>query len=163
MWTNLLDALGLGEAATEEQALGAVSALKGDLATARNRAETPDLAKFVPRGDYDAQVARALNAEQQLADQARATLDAEIAAEVDGAVKAGKVTPATADFYRAMCRTEGGLAQFREFLKAAPVLGADTALNRRAPGADGGVDAAALEIGKLFGHSAEDLKTYGGR
>ena len=158
---RLLDALGLAEAATEDQAVAAVSALRGELATATNRAETPDLERFVPRADYDAAVARATNAEQQMADRAAAARNAEIETAVDEAVAAGKVTPATADYYRAMCRAEGGLEKFREFVLAAPVIGEASELGNRAVNRAAATDEATLAVAKVFGHTAEDLKTYG--
>ena len=158
---RLFTRLGLAETATEDEALAAVETLHGSLATAQNRAETPDLAKFVPRADYDATLARASNAEQQLVDQAAAARDAAIETAVGEAVAAGKVTPAGADYYRAQCRSEGGLEAFAKFVAAAPVVGEKTAMNARAPEGDG-VASAAVELGRVFGNSADDLKTYGG-
>jgi len=158
---RVLTRLGLAETATEEDALAAVERLTADLATAANRAATPELAKFVPRADYDALLARATNAEQTLAEQAAAAREAEIETAVNAAVEAGKVSPATADHYRAICRTEDGMEQFTALVEKLPVIGEATALNARAPeGAT--ASSAALELGRVFGNSAEDLKHYGG-
>ena len=130
-------ALGLTEDADTEQALNAITKLKGDLASAMNRAETPDLAKFVPRGDYDQAMARAANAEQALAEDKKERLHAEIEAEIKAALSAGKITPATVEYHKASCQQEGGLERFREFVKAAPVLAGDSGLDGKVPDSDG--------------------------
>lgn len=132
-------ALGLPETATEEQAVAAIATLRGELATAQNRAQTPDLAKFVPRPDYDAVLARATNAEsqiQQMKDQQR---DSEIEKVIQTALEEHKITPATVGYYKAQCRTEGGLQAFQDFLaKAAPILGDPSGLDNKKPEQGGG-------------------------
>lgn len=158
----LLAKLGLPETATLEQALNALRQLQDDLATARNRAETPSLDKFVPRADYDQALSRAANAEQTLADQKKAELETAINNEVEAAVVAGKVTPATADYHKASCRQEGGLERFREFVKAAPVIAAPSGLDNKQP--DHGPKAMNAEqaaVAAMFGNSAADLEKYG--
>lgn len=123
MLTAILAALGLSSTASSDDAVVAINALKASMQTALNAAATPPLDKFVPRQDYDAALNRATTAETTLKAQADATRDAAITAEVDAASAAGKITPATREFYVAMCRTEGGLEQFRKFVAAAtPVL-----------------------------------------
>lgn len=154
-------ALGLPEDTAVQQSLAAIAKLKGDLASARNRAETPDLAKFVPRGDYDQVMARAANAEQALADDRRQRLDAEIEAEIDAALAAGKITPATVEYHKASCRQEGGLARFREFVQAAPVIGGASGLDDKKPGGDGkALNAEERKVCELLGITESDyLKT----
>jgi phage I-like protein len=162
MWKQLLALLALAETATEEQAMNAVKKLQGDLQTALNRAETPSLDKFVPRADYDAAVSRAANAEQKIKAQEAATLETAINAEVDAALKAGKITPATKGFYVAMCRQDGGLDQFRKFVEAAPVVGDPSGLDHQDPNKGGkALNAEEAKIAGMFGNSAEDLKKYG--
>ncbi|MDY0261985.1 phage protease [Syntrophotalea acetylenica] len=158
----LLVKLGLPETATIEQALNAIGTLQGNLQTALNRAETPSLDKFVPRADYDSALARATNAEQKLQDKETAELETAINREVDDALKAGKITPATKDFYAAMCRQEGGLDQFRKFVEAAPVVGGPSGLDNKSPetGAKA-LNAEAKQLADMFGNSAEDLAKYG--
>ncbi len=164
MWEKLLELLNLDKGATEEQAENAVKKLQGDLQTAQNRAETPSLDKFVPRADYDAALALAANAEQTLADRQTAELDKTIDAEVDAALKAGKITPATADYHKANCRVEGGLERFREYVKTAPVIGDPSGLeNKQPPAGDKALNAEESKIAEMFGNSAEDLKKYGGQ
>lgn len=161
-WKELLAKLGLPETATLEQALNAVGTLQGDLTAALNRAETPNLEKFVPRGDFDALLTRATNAEQKLAEIDQETLDKAINSEIDAALKAGKITPGTKDYYAAMCRQEDGLDKFKEFVAAAPVVAADTNLDDQDPEASGkALNAEQQQIAGMFGNSAEDLKKYG--
>ena len=132
---RVLEALGLKAEATEEEALSALQALQGDLKSAKaaNQA-SPSLDKYVPRGDYDAVVAKAANAERRLAEQAKAQAEAAIETAIGEALKAGKITPATAEYHKAQCRTEGGLARFQEYVKAAPAVGAGSGLDGKQPG-----------------------------
>jgi phage I-like protein len=160
MLKQLLTALGLAEDATETQALNTVATLKNDLAVAVNRAQTPDLAKFVPRADYDATLARAANAEQALADKAKADLEAQIEREVGAAMQAGKITPATRDYHLAMCRQQGGLEEFRKFVAAAPVIGDPSSLGAKNDGGTA-MNAETQAIAAMFGNSAEDIAKYG--
>jgi phage I-like protein len=158
----LLAKLGLPETATLEEALNAIGKLQGDLQTALNRANTPSLDLFVPRGDYDAALLRATNAEQKVKDKEKAELEAAINAEVDAALKAGKIVPATKEFYLASCRQEGGLEQFRKFVAAAPVIGAASDLDGKRPPEGGlALNAEQQKVAGMFGNSAEDLKKYG--
>lgn len=160
MLKKLLAKLGLPENATEEQALNALGKLQGDLQTALNQMQTPSLDKFVPRADYDQVLTRATNAEQTLADQQKADLEAAINAEVDAALKAGKIVPATKDFYVAMCR-QGGLEEFRKFVAAAPVIGDPSALDSQDPNKGvKSLNAEEQSIAEMFGNTADDLKKY---
>ncbi len=113
-------ALGLPETATEDEAVAAIKALKEAKETALNSEKAPSLQLYVPRGDYNALEQRAANAEQKLADRDKADLDKAINAEIEAALKAGKITPATKGYHLAACQEEGGLERFREFVKAAP-------------------------------------------
>ncbi|MCG8635439.1 MAG: phage protease [Desulfobacterales bacterium] len=121
-------ALGLADGTTEEQALAKVTALKGELATAENRALTPDLQKFVPRTDYDAVVERAENAEQKLEENETQALKEEIDTAINQALKDGKITPGSKEYHKAQCKTDGGLDRFKEFVKTAPKLAQDSDL-----------------------------------
>lgn len=162
MFEKILKALGLAENATEEQALNAISTLQSDLATAVNRANTPDLAKFVPRADYDQVLERATNAENKLAAQDKEALDTEIENVVGDALKAGKITPATKDYYTAMCRQENGLEEFKKFVAAAPVIGDPSDLDEKAPkGTKTALNADQQKIADMLGNSTEDIEKYG--
>ncbi len=162
MLKKLLKALGLAEDATEDQAVNAVQTLQADLATAANRAKTPDLSLFVPRADYDATLARATNAEKALADKQAADLDEAINREVDAALRAGKITPATKDYYMAWCRQENGLDEFKKFVAAAPVIGDPSHTAATLPaGKATALNADQQKIAEMFGNSAEDIAKYG--
>ena len=111
-------ALGLQEDADEAAAVSAIGTLKTDRQLALNRAETPDADKFVPKADYELALNRATTAETSL----KSFQDKEIEAEVDAAIKAGKVAPASKDYHLATCRQEGGLERFKSFVESAPQI-----------------------------------------
>ena len=168
---EILRALGLSEDATAEQAVTAINTLrterdtaKMERDTAQNQAENPSLEKFVPRADHNAALERATNAETKLAAAEKKAQEAEIETEITAALEAGKITPATADYHRAQCKAEGGLDRFKEYVKTAPAVAADSGLDGKQPG--GGDKATALNadesrIAAMFGNTAEDLKKYG--
>lgn len=133
MLRALLAALALPEAATEAEAVAKVKELQGNLASANNRAENPSLEKFVPRGDYDAALTRATNAEQALKAEKDHKLETAINAAIETALKDGKITPATADYHKAQCRQEGGLDRFTAYCAAAPVIAGASGLDGKKP------------------------------
>lgn len=162
VWKELLKRLGLTEDATEAQAITALNQIQSDLETAKNREANPSLDKFVPRGDYDQACSRAQNAEQELATLKQAQVDEAIDSAINQAMEDGKIAPATADYHKAQCRTEGGLDRFKEFVASAPVITGDSGLgDRKVPGADKALNSETLAIAKQLGNSEEDLKTYG--
>lgn len=126
-------ALGLKEDASEQDVLDAIAKQKSDVASAKNREKLPDLSSFVPRAEFDRMEKRALNAEQTVADREKAELDTSITAELDAAVEAGKIAPASKEYFSAMCRTEGGLEKFREFIKGAPEVVKGSGLDGKNP------------------------------
>ena len=160
---ELLKLLGLTEDATAEAVLAAVAVLqagpqavaeelKAELETTRTkltetetalanaRKANPSLDKFVPRSDYDAAVAAQKTAEATILESATAAQQKAVDQEIEGALKAGKITPASKEFYVSTCAQEGGLAQFQEFLKTAPkfcepsTLDVDPPEHKDAPG-----------------------------
>lgn len=148
--------LGLDAAATDEQAVAAVNQLKAT-ATARN-SEQPSLDKFVPRQDYDKVLSRATNAEQALETRKAEDHKAVVDAELDSALKAGKITPATVEYYRASCSEQAGLDRFREFVKATPSIAEPSSLDGRKPdGTSKALNAEEKHVAKLMGLSEEDF------
>jgi len=121
----LLALLGLTDAATEAEVMAAANQLN----QAANTEKTPSLDRFVPRADHDALQLRATNAEQALATRVKAERDSSVNAEIDAALKLGKITPATADYHRACCQEEGGLDRFKAFVAAAPAVAEPSGLN----------------------------------
>ncbi len=118
MLKDIAAALGLAETATSPEIVTAIGALK--TSTALNAAQQPDLAKFVPRADYELALNRATTAEAKIAADGKSAHEAKVAAAIDGAVTAGKVAPASKEFYLATCATVEGLAAFEKFVAAAP-------------------------------------------
>lgn len=120
----LLKLLGLAESATEEQAVAALNALTAQHEVALNsaRSAAADPAKYAPRQELEVALNRATTAEAELQTLKGAQHESEITAAIDAATAAGKVIPATRDYYIAMCRAEGGLAAFRELEKVMPVI-----------------------------------------
>jgi phage I-like protein len=143
MLKEIAAALGLAETATSPEIVTAIGALK--VATALN-AEQPDLARFVPRADYELALNRATTAEARIAADAKAAHEAKVAAAIDGAVHAGKVAPASKDFYLAACSTAEGLAAFQRFAASAPTAFREI-VNPAAGGA--GADQVALNAEQL--------------
>lgn len=124
--------------ATDDALATAINQLKtsSDAATARAlnaEQKQPALERYVPRADYDTVLARATNAEQALRDTAAAALKDQADSEIDAALKAGRIAPASVEHYRALCADASGLERFRALVKTLPVLGADTDLGNRQP------------------------------
>ncbi len=103
---------------------------------------------------------RATNAEQALASQKKAEHDKEVEAVITSATQAGKITPSTVEYHRAMCQDEAGLARFKDFVTAAPVVGAPSDLSNKNPNNTGtALNAEEQKVAKLLGMSeAEFIK-----
>lgn len=160
----LCRALGLADEAADDAILTAVAKLKADETTARNRAETPPLDKFVPRADFDKVQAERDTAINSINADKKARLEAEITTAVDAAVAAGKIPPATKDYHVANCRAEGGLDRFKAYVAATPVMTGVSQIEGKQPGAaaDGGLTEAEKATCRAMG-IAEDayLKARG--
>lgn len=102
---------------------------------AERQAATPPLDRFVPRADHDAALARATNAENALKDRDAADFTAQVKTAVDGALKAGKITPASVEYYTASCSDAAGLERFKAFVGAAAVIAPDGNPEKKTPGA----------------------------
>ncbi|WP_339429499.1 phage protease [Pseudomonas taetrolens] len=152
----LLALLGLPDTATEEQALAATTQLKATAQAANT--EKPNLAQFVPRADYDALGVRATNAEQALATQKKAEHDKQVDAAITSASQAGKITPSTVEYHRAMCQDEAGLNRFKEFVTAAPIVAAPSDLDGKKPQVTAtALNAEEQQVAKLLGMSEADF------
>lgn len=116
---ELTQALGLGADADVAAAITAIGSLKSEHQLAMNRAAAgPDLTKFVPKETFDLAMNRANKAEALV----KETEEAKLATLVDGAIAEGKIAPANKEMFLGMCRTEGGVEQFKKFVEAAPVI-----------------------------------------
>ena len=115
---QIVTVLGLAAAASAEDVVVAIQQMKDRETVALNRAENPDLSKFIPAETYQLALNRAQTAEEKLQaldEKAAQTL-------VDAAIADGKVAPANRDMYLATCRSEAGREQFASFVKTAPAL-----------------------------------------
>ena len=161
---ELLKRLGLPEDATAQQVTEAVDGLKGKLETAQNRAnQQPSLDKFVPRADYDGALQRASNAEQELSTLKQAKQDEAVETAINQALEDRKITPATVEYHKAQCRSEGGLERFKAFVEQAPQIAGDSGLDGKTPkGEQKALNAEMKAVADQFGNSEDDLKKYGG-
>ncbi len=87
---DLLKKLGLAETATAADAIAAVDKLQ----TAAN-AQRPSLDEYVPRADHTLALNRAKAAEDKLAGFEKGAHDEKVARAIDGAIKDGKIAPAS--------------------------------------------------------------------
>lgn len=125
----MIGALNLAETADDDAIATAINQLKADRDTAQAKnSEQPSLERYVPRADYDALATRAANAEQAIKDRDAADHKVAVDTAIEGALAAGKITPATADYHRASCQDAAGLERFKAFVGAAPVIGDESGL-----------------------------------
>ena len=163
---ELLALLGLPATTTLEAARNHIQKMQSDLQTALNHAQQPSLDKFVPRGDYDAMKQRAMNAEQSLVDRNKADHKKAAEAAVDGAIKAGKIAPASKDYYlQTACNSEEGLKAFNTFIETAPVITTPSSLDGKQVPSEHltAMNAEQKKMVAAFGNTEEDMKKYADR
>ncbi len=131
--------------------------LEAELASARS--EQPHLKDYVPRADYDATLARVVTLEKKAEDEKAAAHKAQVDVEIAQAMKDGKITPATKEFYAKTCATPEGLADFRAFCSSAPVIAPDDVVKGQPPAAspESGLTAQDFEVASLMGLTREQL------
>lgn len=150
--------LGLAAAASETDIMTAINALKDARDVALHRAETPDINKFVPAATHELAVNRATTAEAELAAIKKGALEKDIETAINAALEAGKIAPANKDYYTAMCRTEGGLDQFKAFAASAPAIVADQGKSADGKPTNGiALNAEEQQVAKLLGMSTTDF------
>lgn len=111
---RLRQTLGLAADADDETIVTAVNQ-----ARAVNR--PVDLTAYAPRSELETAVNRATAAETERDALKAEKIEAEIEAAINGALDAGKIIPASADQYRALCRTQG-VEQFTALAATLPVI-----------------------------------------
>lgn len=156
--------LGLNADASESEIIAAIGKLQGDHAIALNAANSPDLEKFVPRAEYDNQKQVALNAQTELNALKTTIRKTEVEAVVADAIKAGKVVPASKDFYVDLCMQEGGIDKFKSFVEKQPVIvqpGTEAAITGQPAGTATALNAETAKVAAMLGVSADDIKKYG--
>lgn len=153
----ILDALGLAENATEQDAATAINSLKSEKEVALNRATSPDLNKFVPKGTFDIAINRAETAESKLAEIHQKEIDALVQTAIDE----GKVAPADKAMYVGLCRTEEGVEQFKNFVKGAPQIATNAQVKTpkdKQDGKDGELSKEELALCRTMNVSPESWK-----
>lgn len=113
--SRLREALGLAADATDDAIVAAVNQ-----ARAVNR--PVDLTTYAPRTELATAINRAETAETERDALKAEKTDAAIDTAINAALDAGKIIPASAETYRALCRTEGGLEQFTALAATLPVI-----------------------------------------
>lgn len=150
---ELTQALGLGADADTASALTAINTLKADHQLAMNRAAAgPDLTKFVPKETFDLAMNRATKAEALV----KETEEAKLATLVDGAIAEGKIAPANKEMFLGMCRAEGGVDQFKQFVASAPVIADASKVNTTTEQA-GALSTDELALCRKMGHTPEEF------
>jgi phage I-like protein len=153
-------ALGLTADANDDAVAQAINSIKQDRDTAQaaNRESAPSLDRYVPRADYDVLAQRATNAEQTLKAHKDGQHKVEVDAAIEGALKAGKITPATSEYHRATCADTEGLNRFRAFVGAAPVVVDDPGLDKRKAACPAtALNAEQKEVCRLLGITESDF------
>ncbi|WP_154964248.1 phage protease [Klebsiella grimontii] len=151
---QIVTALGLAAAASVDDVVSAIQTIKNSEQTALNRAQNPDLSKFIPLETHQLALNRAQTAEERLK-----TLDEKTAtALVDDAVTAGKVAPANRDMYLALCRTEDGRQKFEAFVKTAqPLVNQDPSKGKENNGQQTTLNETELAMCRSMGISQEEF------
>jgi phage I-like protein len=148
-------------------ALGQPEAAKAeDLVTACNRLTAqvgaPDPARFAPREELTTALNRAQGAEAELTQLKTAAAEAAVTEAVDRHVVAGRIAPASKDFYTAACRAQG-VAAFDAFAETLPVIGGeqkpktDPATDKPAAGA---LSVDELAMCRATGRAPADFATF---
>lgn len=104
------------ETATEAEVLAAIEVLKSYKQVALNRAQDPDLTKFIPKETYQLALNRAEEAEGKI----KLSQEAEESELVDKAIQEGKIAPANKDSFLSMCRADR--PGFDAFIATAPKI-----------------------------------------
>ena len=156
---TIIAALGLNADATEAEVVTAINTLKTPAATATNGAV--DLALYAPRADLQQMEARALNAEQALAERNKEDLRERAERLIDEAINSDKpkIAPSSRDAYLAMCNTEEGLQKVEAILKTQPpILSNGSQVPTGAPGSetDTALNAAERQVAEAAGLSDKE-------
>jgi phage I-like protein len=150
---RMTQALALPASATEDEALAAIDKIKGDVATARNRADQPpDLAHWVPKAELEAAINRAKTAEQAVQDREAK----EFEAARDQALQA--VPPARRDALKALCRSKEDLPNIEAIAKTYAGITSETGAKTSPPGAlDAALNHEEAAVCKAMGITAEQF------
>lgn len=151
-------ALGLTETAQPEDLVTACNRLKA-------QADAPDPARFAPREELTTALNRAQGAEAELAQIKTAAAEAAVTEAVNRHVIAGRIAPASKDFYTAACRAQG-VEAFDAFAATLPVIAqaqtpkADPAAPKPGPAAAGDLTADELAMCRATGRTPAEFATF---
>ena len=155
MLKAILMALCGREDATQEAALARIQELTTAQTALNARGE------LVPKADLTLALNRAETAETALTGIRSAAFKEKVAAAINAAITAGKVSPASKPYWEKTVLTEEALNSFNDdFVAKAPVLTADQVQTEQ-PETGTALNAAEKAIGTVFGNSTEDLIKYG--
>ena len=124
LFTALCRALNLPDTSNDEAIVAKAQAL------AAQTGQAASLDKLVPRADYDLALNRAEAAETKVQQIEQEQQQKAIELAINQALEQGVITPATVDYHRVCCQQDGGLEQFQDFVKKAPRVVSDVALNQ---------------------------------
>ena len=139
---EILKALGLGADAGTAGAVAAIAGLQQQVAlnnrNNQNQDAPPDPRLYAPVAELNAVRGRAEQAEAELNALKDQHHKAEVTRVVEAACAAGKITPASKDYYIGTCATVEGLNAFQAFVAAQPEMaGASAAAGKIAPAQTG--------------------------
>ena len=131
--------LGLAESTPEADVLAKVQELNTKTET---NTQNPSSVDMVPKADLELALNRAETAEQKLADNAQAELNAQATAAVDAAIEAKTIAPASREYHLNNMKTAEDIDAFKKTYDGAdPIVGGTPALNNAdATGANGLTD-----------------------
>jgi phage I-like protein len=152
----LCAALGIAETANVSDALAAIEKLK----TARNAEGGADPAVYAPRTELNAALEKAVAAEKRLAELNAEAFRKEAGAAVDGAIAAGKFTPASRETCLALCADSAGLEKFKALAAASPAIvgGRAVAPETPPPAAGLALNSEEAAMAKAMGYSDDEYR-----
>ena len=158
---KILAALGLKAGASEDDALKALNGVKAEVETLRAaKVETNSQQDLVPKADYQLAMNRAEKAEAALANRDKTEFQNALNSALDAAVTAGKIAPASREFYVKTVRNAEDLNEFKTFIAGASavVTNHQQQAPESIPGNSSALNAEEAEIARQFGYDAETAK-----
>lgn len=158
MEKEICAALGLPETATMADGLDAISKLKTELNSAKDKGV--DLEAYAPRADLTAAQQRAEKAEKELAELNAASLKEKATVAVEQAVKDGKIAPASKAEYLDLCASEEGFSKFEKIMAVTPSITGSSQVSDKPPEDKKSVElnAAEKEWASSMGYTEERWK-----
>ena len=160
MKKELCAELGLPETAGDAEVVAATKALNSEKRRLE-KATGVDTSAYAPRAELNAAQARAEAAEKQVAALNAEQTKRDAVAVVDGAIRDGKIAPASKDSYLALCSDVAGIEKVKAALAASPagIVGKENQAPDGSPASAAGVALNAEEAGlaKAMGYTPEEF------